>query len=51
MLVWISGPVGSQKIEKSLMDGSNRVTLFTSKSSLDMKGLTVDASNTTFVTI
>ena len=29
-LVWISGPVGSQKIEKASLVGTNRATLFTS---------------------
>ncbi|XP_060603980.1 low-density lipoprotein receptor-related protein 4-like isoform X2 [Ruditapes philippinarum] len=47
ILVWISGSAGSQKVEKAELDGSKRVTLFTSTSLVDMKGLTIDLSTTT----
>jgi hypothetical protein len=50
LLVWISGSAGSQKVEKAELDGSKRVTLFTSTSLIDMKGLTIDLSTTTCVT-
>ncbi|XP_053392284.1 low-density lipoprotein receptor-related protein 8-like [Mercenaria mercenaria] len=47
IMLWISGTAGSNKLEKSKLDGSDREVLVSSTSSGGMKGLTVDYSTNT----